>query len=201
MRLGSSILMLFLVVFCSEAMAQPPGGPPNGRRGQGGQMDPQVMIGRLMNMDANQDGVLTSDEVTDQRLQMMFKRIDSNSDGSVTQDEIRSFAQNSGRQGNRVGQSGQMGRNGRGMGAPPRPGQILPEHLQDELNLTEAQKKKIDALQKEVDAKLAKILTQDQQQQLAEMANRGPGGPGGNGAPGGGPGGFGPPNGPPPEDF
>jgi len=164
-------------------------------------MDPATMITRLMSMDANQDGVLTSNEVSDPRLQSMLKKIDTNGDGSVTQTELQSFAQSGGRQGNRGGQNGQMGHNGKGMHAPPKPGEILPEHLQNELNLTEAQKKKIDALQKEVDAKLAKILTQDQQQQLTEMAKHGPGGPGGNGGPGGGPGGFGPPNGPPPQDF
>ena len=62
-----------------------------------------------------------------------------------------------------------------------------------------AQEQEIDARQKEVDAKLAKILDDEQRQQLKQLSERGPGGPGGG--PGfGGRGGFGPPpgGGPPP---
>ena len=57
------------------------------------------------------------------------------------------------------------------------------------LKLTDDQKTQVAELQKEVDAKLAKILTADQQKQLKEMRNRRPprrddpdrpeGGPGG----------------------
>jgi hypothetical protein len=57
------------------------------------------------------------------------------------------------------------------------------------LNLTADQTKQLDDLQKEVDEKLAKILTDDQKKQLQEMRNRG--GPGGGfagrGGDGGGP--------------
>lgn len=63
-----------------------------------------------------------------------------------------------------------------GPGGPPMPGQILPPFLQDRLNLTAEQKKQLEALQKEVDGKLAKILTEDQKRQLKEMQQRGPGG-------------------------
>jgi hypothetical protein len=84
--------------------------------------------------------------------------------------------------------------------------------LRDRLDLTAEQSQQVDALQKDVDAKLAKILSADQMKQLQEMRNRGPGGfgppPGGfgpGGPPPGGPGGFGPrPGGPdgdgPPPD-
>jgi hypothetical protein len=62
----------------------------------------------------------------------------------------------------------------------------MPIFFQDALNLTPEQKKQIDALQKTVDAGLAKILTDDQKKQLKEMSERGPkGGPGGQGGPGG----------------
>ena len=54
--------------------------------------------------------------------------------------------------------------------------------------LSEAQKKQLDALQKEVDAKLGKILNSEQKKQLEEM-RPGPGGPGRRGL--GGPGGRG----------
>jgi hypothetical protein len=77
---------------------------------------------------------------------------------------------------------------------PPRPGQILPTFLQEALKLTASQKKQLDELQKDVDAKLAKILTDEQKTQLKEMRpGRGPGGPGG-------PGGDGPPPGRPGQD-
>ena len=70
---------------------------------------------------------------------------------------------------------------GRGPGGPPAPGQVMPEFVQRQLNLTEAQKKQIAALQKEVDAKLEKILTADQKKQLKEFRNRPRGGFGGQG--------------------
>lgn len=89
-----------------------------------------------------------------------------------------------------------------------RPGDILPGPLQDMLRLTDEQKKQVAELQKEADAKVEKILTEDQRKQLKEMRDRGPmgfgppGGPGGFGPPPGGPGGFGPPpGGPPPGGF
>jgi hypothetical protein len=71
------------------------------------------------------------------------------------------------------------GRGPGGFGGPPRPGQIMPAFLQERLNLTEEQKKKLDELQKEVDSKLARLLTDEQRKQLEEMRQRGPGGPGG----------------------
>jgi hypothetical protein len=73
----------------------------------------------------------------------------------------------------------------------PQPGQILPDRLQEMLELTDAQKKQVAELQKDLDAKLAKILTEDQQKQLKEMRNRRPmrrGDNGPDGPPGGGPG-------------
>jgi spore coat protein CotH len=89
---------------------------------------------------------------------------------------------------------------GPGMGGPggfmrlPPPGVIMPPPVQDTLQLTEAQKKEMAALQKEVDEKLEKLMTDEQKKLWKEMKDRGPGGPGG-------PGGFGPPGGgfgPPP---
>ena len=48
------------------------------------------------------------------------------------------------------------------------------------MNLTEEQKKKLDELQKEVDSKLARLLTDEQRKQLEEMRQGfGRGGPGG----------------------
>ncbi len=80
-----------------------------------------------------------------------------------------------------------------GFGGPPQPGQIVPGFLQERLKLTEEQKKQVEELQKEVDEKLAKILTAEQKKSLQELRNSF-GGPGGPGSPGGRPfgGGFGP---------
>jgi hypothetical protein len=68
-------------------------------------------------------------------------------------------------------------------GGPPRPGQILPPFLQQILELTADQKKQLDAMQRDVDAKLAKILTADQKKQLNEMMGPGKFGPPGKGFP------------------
>src|SRR5262245_43755584 len=70
-----------------------------------------------------------------------------------------------------------------GFGGPPRPGQILPTFLQERLELTAEQKKQLEELQKDVDGKVAKVLTDEQNKQFKEP----PQGPG----PGGRPGGFG----------
>jgi hypothetical protein len=70
--------------------------------------------------------------------------------------------------------------------------------VQNELNLTDDQKTKIEALEKETKAKLDNILTDEQKQKLKDaqqnMRRRfggGQGGPGGPGGQGGGPGGPG----------
>ncbi len=96
------------------------------------------------------------------------------------------------------GMGGPGGPGGGFMRMPP-PGDILPPPVQDVLRLTDEQKKQLAALQKDVDANLEKLLTEDQRKQLKEMRERGPGGgpggPGGFGPPGGGPGGPGGPGG------
>ncbi len=77
------------------------------------------------------------------------------------------------------GSKGEKG--GPGGFRPPAPGQIMPVFLQDELKLTDAQKKELDAMQKDVDAKLEKLLTAEQRKAFQAMKERGPGGfPGGN---------------------
>lgn len=76
----------------------------------------------------------------------------------------------------------------------PNPGEVLPGPVQEMLRLNGDQRRELEALQKEVSAKLEKLLTADQRKQLKEIRERGPGGPGGPGGPP--PGGF--PGGPPP---
>src|SRR5207248_675107 len=52
-----------------------------------------------------------------------------------------------------------------GPGGPPEPGQLLPMFVQDMLKLTDEQRKQLDAAQKEITAKLDKILTEEQSKQ------------------------------------
>lgn len=97
--------------------------------------------------------------------------------------------------GGKGGFGGKGGPGGFG-GFGPAIGQVMPVFVQDQLKLTDEQKKQLEALQKDIDAKLDKLLTDEQRKQLKEMKERGgrPGGPGGfgGGRPGG-PGGNPPP--------
>jgi len=70
-------------------------------------------------------------------------------------------------------------------GGRGQPGQVLSTFTQDQLKLTDDQKKQLADIQKDVDSKLEKLLTDDQKKQLKDMQQpRGPGGFTG-GAPGG----------------
>lgn len=93
------------------------------------------------------------------------------------------------------GQSeGGMGRGGRGGmrgGMMMRPGTVLPEFMVQELQLTEEQRSKLAKLQATVDAELAKILTESQQQQMKQFGERGREGFGRDGGREGGREGFG----------
>ena len=73
---------------------------------------------------------------------------------------------------------------GPGQGGPPQPGQIMPAFLQDRFNMTPEQKEQLDELQKDVDGKLAKLLSDEQKTQLKDSTQGDRGGLGG-------PGGFG----------
>ncbi len=65
-----------------------------------------------------------------------------------------------------------IGRPGGSFGTPP--GTVLSPRVQADLKLTDEQKKKIEELQKEVDARVQKVLTDDQNQQLRGLkANAG----------------------------
>ena len=94
---------------------------------------------------------------------------------------------------------------GFGFGGPGRfgggaaPGQILSPAVVDELNLKSKQKQQLSLLQKEVDEKLAVLLTDEQKKQFKETGQRfGRGGP--DGGRRGGPGFAGPMDGPPGGD-
>ena len=115
----------------------------------------------------------------------------------VPHDMNEAFRVSSGPGGRGPGGGGPGGPGGPGGGRPggggfpfPKPGDILPAPILDDLKLTEEQKKEFAALQKETDEKLAKLLTDAQRKQLKDIRDRGPmmfplggmgGGPGGGG--------------------
>jgi Spy/CpxP family protein refolding chaperone len=149
-------------------------------------------VDALMAFDKNKNGKLEKSELIDPRLRQMFDRADTNKDGVVTKEELAALAERmreengrragfgppGGAGGPPGGPPGQFGPRGFG---PPAPGQIVPPFLQERLKLTAEQKKQLEALQKEIDSKLDKILTEEQRKQLKEMRRgfgpRGPGGP------------------------
>jgi hypothetical protein len=192
-----------------------------GRRATAKSSTASDLVTRMMKFDKNKDGQLTRSEVSDTRMRRLFDRADADKDGVVTKEELTTLAaiEPTNQRGGPGGFGGPGGGpdgfgppgGGPGGGGPPRIGQILPGFMHRRLNLTAAQTKQLADLQKEVDAKLAKILSSEQNEQLKEMQERGPGGgPPGFGGPGGGPpggpggrppggpgGGF--PGGPPPD--
>jgi hypothetical protein len=214
---GLALALACTLAILFHAEAQPPDKKGGERPGKAKDYSNSSIVKRMMAFDKNKDGKLTRDEITDSRLLRLFDRADKNKDGVVTKEELEALAAEMdaeigdgggrggpggpGGKGKRDkggppdgdGPGGPGGRGGRGPGGPPRPGLILPPFAQDRLELTDEQKKQVESLQKEVDAKLDKILTVEQKKQLKEMRpGPGPGGPGGRG-----PGGRG---GPPPED-
>jgi hypothetical protein len=144
----------------------------------------------MMEFDKGKDGKLTLSEVTDERLHRLVERADADKDGFGTKDELTALAarEQATDRGGRPGfgpPGGGPDRPRMGMGGPPRPGEILPAMMRQRLNLTASQEKQLAELQKEVDAKLAKILTVEQRDQLKTMRERGPRGFGPPGGPGG----------------
>jgi hypothetical protein len=75
---------------------------------------------------------------------------------------------------------------GPGPGDAQQPGKIFSPRQQETLKLSAGQKKRLEEIQKEIDAKVETLLTEDQKNQLQAMQRRpGGGGPGGGGPPGG----------------
>jgi hypothetical protein len=77
-----------------------------------------------------------------------------------------------------------------GPGSPAQPGKIFSPAQQDTLKLSPEQKKRLEEIQKEIDTRLATLLTEEQKKQLQAMQQgpaAGPGGPGRGGPPGGAP--------------
>ncbi len=164
-----------LLACCATVNGQPP--PPD--RTPRAVSTSASFVGRMMAFDANHDGRLTRDEITDARLLELFDRADANRDGFVTTEELTALY---------TAESASVARGPRngGPGGPDRgrpdqraqPGQILPAFMQRALALTPEQTASLEHLQHETDLKLNALLTPEQRTRLKEMEQRGPGGPG-----------------------
>jgi len=180
-------LMLATTVSVTAQPPVRPGRPPEDRGGTAGS-GPEAFIIRMLTLDADKDGKLSKDEVHDARLHALLERADANRDGLVTRDELAALHEKEAANLGRGGQGGPPGGFGPGAGGPefggpggrggsPMPGQLLPPFLQDELRLSEQQRDDLAKLQREVEERIAKILTPGQNRQLNELRRRGPGGP------------------------
>jgi len=165
-----------LLLLTTGSLAHPSGNGPRG----GVASTPEAMAAKVLALDANGDGKLTKEEVTDERLHSLFNRADANQDDVVTRAELIAQIKKESAAAVAAGSQrggGPGGRGGPGGGGPPQPGQIISPFVQEALQLTAAQRERLADLQKLVDAKLAEILTDAQKEQISEMRNRGPGGP------------------------
>ena len=191
--------LMCVAILLVQAPAQPPGSKDKAK-----DFSNSTIVTAIMEFDKDKTGRVTKEQVTDVRLHRLFDQADVNKKGVVTREQLAALAAKletefvpsggggpgkDGKGKDGKGKGGKGGPGGFGKGGPPQPGQILPPFLQESLNLTADQKKQLDGLQQEVDAKLGKILTIEQKNQLKEMRERGPGGPQGKGGPGKGPGG------------
>jgi Spy/CpxP family protein refolding chaperone len=157
------------------------GGPGGGRGGPGGRggFDPEAQKKRQGLQKEAMDNVL---KVLDDTQKGAVKDLT----GAAFELRFEGFGAGGGFGGGAGGFGG--GGFGGGFGGFPQPGQILAPFLQNQLKLSDDQKKQLEDLQKDVDAKLEKLLTEDQRKQLKDMREgAGRGGFGGRGGPGGGP--------------
>jgi hypothetical protein len=189
------------------ARAQGPGG---GESTPSKAADVADLVSRMMAFDADKDGKLTKEELTDARLLRLFNRADADKDGTVSKAELTALAEKEHVEG-RGGPGGFGGPGGPPGFGPPggpggpggiRPGDILAPMFRQRLELSVEQEKQIDSLQKEVDEKLSKSRDDKQRTELKQMRERGPGrfGPPGGGRRGGPPGGPPPPPGGPGQE-
>ncbi len=144
----------------SAGLAQPPGGGrgPGGPGGPGG--SPLEHMAQMFDLaDANRDGMLTKAE-----LQLAMQSQFGNQYGRG----------GPGLQGPPPPRGGQYSRGAGGPSGDPsgpglaltRPGEIIPALVVESLGLSDRQKLRLAAVQKDVDRKLASILTEEQQQEI-----------------------------------
>src|SRR5439155_163316 len=94
MRIGTGLVLACgLLLLAADTSAQPPGGKGKGGRGgdkggAGKAISADDFVAQFMAFDANKDGKLTKEELTDTRLHRLFDRADANKDGVVTKEEL-----------------------------------------------------------------------------------------------------------------
>src|SRR5262249_50536608 len=152
-------LLVAAAVAVSIATAQRP--DPSPETGPSPADSDDLVVRGMMEFDKDKEGKLKRSELTDQRLHRLFDRADTNKDGIVTKQELTALAarersglsareqsglsarEQSGlsareQSSERAGppRFGRGGGPGRFMMRPPRPGDILPEMVQERLRLT-----------------------------------------------------------------
>jgi Spy/CpxP family protein refolding chaperone len=179
--LGGVAVLLVVAV----GQAQPPGGFPGGPPGgfPGGRFEPP-QPGQILPGFIRDQLKLTAEQK--KQLGALQKDVDAKLAKILTAAQKKSL-QTAMRPGPGAMPGGFPGAPGKGLPPkppePPQPGEILPGFIKDQLKLTAEQTDKLDALQKDVDEKLDKLLTEDQKKKLQTM-RPGPGGGFGPGGPG-----------------
>jgi Ca2+-binding EF-hand superfamily protein len=93
---------------------------PGGPGGPGGEGNPEEIVARFMQFDANKDNKLGKDELSE-RMQGLLTRADADKDGFATKEELMAMAQREAASGGtgRGGPGGDRGRPGGEGGRPP----------------------------------------------------------------------------------
>ena len=158
------VLAFGLIASFSAAQFGPPGGTER-------EETVAEFISKMMAFNKAKDGKLTKVELTDARLHPLFDRADTKKNGYLTRADLEALyaKENAGGSRGPGGFGDFPGKKG-----PPPPGQLLPPFVRDRLDLSEAQQRQLDALQKEVQARLDKILTEEQRGRLRAMRPKGP---------------------------
>jgi len=123
--------------------------------------------------------VAAPDPDADKKVEAVQKEALANAVSILTDEQRATFKDLTGEPFNMPGALGRLGFGafaglGTGASAATRPGTILSVATQVVLKLTDDQKKELEAIQKDVDAKLEKMLTEEQRRQLGQMRDRGP---------------------------
>jgi hypothetical protein len=187
------VMIAFTGIVASATLAPlhaQPGGKKGDKKGSGSSETAADFASRVLAFNKAKDGKLTKTELTDTRLHGLFDRADANKDGVVTREELEALhaRESAGAGGDGKGDFGDKkgkGPKDKGPGdkggfgdkkgksfGPPQTGQVLPPFLLDALNLTEIQRKDLADLQKDVDSRLATILTSEQRALLRSMGEK-----------------------------
>lgn len=161
--MASFVLALGVVASYSAAQYGPPGGEER-------EETVEEFISKMMAFNKAKDGKLTRAELTDTRLHPLFDRADTKKNGYLTRADLEAvYAKENAGSSKGPGFGDFPGKKG-----PPPLGQVLPPFVRDALELTDAQRQQLDALQKEVQTRLDKILTEEQRKRLGAFSPKGP---------------------------